>query len=491
MACGVTGVARPQRLAEYPVAGYLGRVKFVVAGGGVAGLAASLAVVRAGHEAVVLERDFVHPDASPHGAFDVERRGIPHYFQPHAFLPRGRRLLSDWAPDVLDTLLDAGADPQDLALKLRGSRQPGDEELVYLWVRRPLIEWALRRAAAAESAVEFRAGVRVTGLLTSGHEAPRATGVAVDEGGPVRGDVVVDALGRYRCPPGWARAAGEPTDSGAIYYCRYFELADGVEHLDAPILNPRGDVGYMGFNVFRGDNRTFAVILLAPAADRELRVLRHESAWRAACSAITPLNVMTSADYARPITDVMPMGGLMNVDRTGDPGVSGIIAAGDAFCHTDPAFAYGLSFALAHAQTLAHAAAEASDVDAIVDRYRADAGPEARERHALACATDAARTLRWRGEPLEIGRRDSCYPLFSFVGALAAAPHDDAVLRRTIRRIGLLDRTAVFDEDDALHGRIETILGRLAARPSSPPGPPREELVARLAAVTPPGRASA
>ena len=66
---------------------------------------------------------------------------------------------------------------------------------------------------------------------------------------------------------------------GAIYYCRYFELAEGVEHLDAPILNPRGDLGYMGFNTFRGDNRTFAVILLAPAADHELRVLRHEQAW--------------------------------------------------------------------------------------------------------------------------------------------------------------------------------------------------------------------
>ncbi len=58
---------------------------------------------------------------------------------------------------------------------------------------------------------------------------------------------------------------------------------------------------------------------------------------------------MTSPDRARPITDVMPMGGLMNVDRTGDPGVRGIVAVGDAFCHTDPAFAYGLSFALAHA----------------------------------------------------------------------------------------------------------------------------------------------
>ena len=393
-------------------------------------------------------------------------------------------MLSDWASDVLDALLEAGADPQDLALKLRGPRQPGDEDLVYLWARRPVIEWALRRAAAAEPALEIRAGVRVTGLLRGENGAPRAAGVAVHDGDSVRGDVVVDALGRYRCPAGWPRAAGEPTDSGAVYYCRYFELAEGVEHLDAPILNPRGDLGYMGFNTFRGDNRTFAVILLVPTADHELRVLRHEQAWRAACAAITPLDVMTSADYARPITDVMPMGGLMNVDRTGDPLVPGILAAGDAFCHTDPAFAYGLSFALAHARALADAIAEAPDVDAIVERYRADAGPEARERHALACATDAARSLRWSGEPLEIGRRDGCYPLFSFVGALAAAPHDDEVLRRTIRRIGLLDRTAVFDEDDGLHDRIEAILGRSAARPPSPPGPPREQLLAHLAAHT-------
>src|SRR5512144_86173 len=159
-------------------------MRFVVAGGGVAGLAAGLAVARAGHEAVVLERDLVDPDGSPGGAFDVERRGIPHYFQPHAFLPRGRRLLSDWAPDVLDALLEAGADPQDLALKLRGPRQPGDEDLVYLWVRRPVVEWALRRAAAAEPAVEIRAGVQVTAMLTNKDGAQRATGVAVDGAEP-------------------------------------------------------------------------------------------------------------------------------------------------------------------------------------------------------------------------------------------------------------------------------------------------------------------
>src|SRR3954454_23835317 len=132
-------------------------MRFVVAGGGAAGLAAALAVARAGHSAVVLERDVIDPAGSPEAAFGAERKGIPHYFQPHAFLPRGRRVLREWAPDVLDALIAAGADPQDVAAKLHGPREAGDEDLVYLWARRPLIEWALRRAAAAEPTVELRA----------------------------------------------------------------------------------------------------------------------------------------------------------------------------------------------------------------------------------------------------------------------------------------------------------------------------------------------
>jgi flavin-dependent dehydrogenase len=171
----------------------------------------------------------------------------------------------------------------------------------------------------------------------------------------------------------------------------------------------------------------------------------------------------------------------MNVDRTGDPGTAGILAVGDAFCHTDPAFAYGLSFALAHAASLARALAGASDPDIVVEHFRAEAGPEARERHALACAMDADRALHWSGGPVLVGRRDGSYPLFSFIGALAAAPHDDDVLRSTVRRIGLLDRTAAFDEDEPLHDRIEAILAQLA--PPASPGPPRDELLARVNAA--------
>jgi flavin-dependent dehydrogenase len=154
------------------------------------------------------------------------------------------------------------------------------------------------------------------------------------------------------------------------------------------------------------------------------------------------------------------------------------VAVGDAFCHTDPAFAYGLSFALIHARALARAAAEAPDADGVAERFRAEAGPEARERYELACATDAARSQRWAGEQLDPTRRDGCYPLFAFAGALAAAPQDDHVLRRTIGRIGLLARTAVFDEDGELHDRIEAILAGMP-RPQ-PPGPPRDELLARV-----------
>ncbi|WP_239154715.1 FAD-dependent oxidoreductase [Amycolatopsis sp. FDAARGOS 1241] len=223
-------------------------MRFVVAGGGVAGLATALALARAGQDVVVLERDAIDPAGPPESAFTMRRRGIPHYFQPHAFLPRGRRSLAEWAPDVLDTLVAVGAHSQDLAVKLHGPREPGDADLVYLWARRPVVEWALRRAAAAEPAVELRSGVTVSGLLTDTDGVVRATGVAVAPGEPVRGDVVVDALGRYRHPPGWPRGYGIPTDCGAVYYCRYFRLEPGVEYFAAPVLNPRGDLGYLGFN---------------------------------------------------------------------------------------------------------------------------------------------------------------------------------------------------------------------------------------------------
>ena len=156
-------------------------MRFVIAGGGVAGLAAALAVARAGHSAVVLERDAVATAAdSPDGAFEVQRDGIPHFLQPHAFLRAGDGSCARLAPDVLDALTEAGADRRTCRRCCDGAPEPGDEDLVYLWVRRPVIEWALRRAAVAEPGVELRAGAQVSGLLVE--RRARGARVGVDGG---------------------------------------------------------------------------------------------------------------------------------------------------------------------------------------------------------------------------------------------------------------------------------------------------------------------
>jgi flavin-dependent dehydrogenase len=60
-----------------------------VMGAGVAGLCAALILGRDGRRVTLLERD-AFDLASPEDAPTWPRRGIPHFLQPHAFIPRGR-----------------------------------------------------------------------------------------------------------------------------------------------------------------------------------------------------------------------------------------------------------------------------------------------------------------------------------------------------------------------------------------------------------------
>ncbi len=118
----------------------------VVLGGGVAGLAVALALARDGHRVTLIERDEVAV-GEPLEALDWDRRGIPHFMQPHAFTPRGRKEMRWTFPDVFEALLAAGSWDLDLRPKIRGGEpRPDDDELVFLAARRPVIEWALRRA---------------------------------------------------------------------------------------------------------------------------------------------------------------------------------------------------------------------------------------------------------------------------------------------------------------------------------------------------------
>jgi 2-polyprenyl-6-methoxyphenol hydroxylase-like FAD-dependent oxidoreductase len=461
-----------------------------VLGAGVSGLSAALALARAGHDVRLIERDEVVVGQ----ALDAPgwaRGGIPHFLQAHAFTSRGRRELRTLFPDVYQALLDAGADDIDLRPKLPGPHRPEDEELAILGVRRPLIEWALRRAVAAEPGVRVESGVRIVGLEASRGEIPRVTGVQTTSG-PIPADIVIDAMGRRSPVPGWIEALGgrpmveESSNCGVIYYTRYYRVRPGASLPDGPWLpTPRADLGYGLFSSFPGDNGTFAGLVAIPPGDQDLKILRHTAAFDAATALMPALHSWTNADTSAPITEVLPMGSLQNTIRTfvdDRPPTIGLISVGDALFHTDPVFALGLSFALVHARALAAAVGDdGSDLEAAALAFDASVRGPMVERFQNATAVDALRLRAWSGEAVDIAHRDGVsYPLFAFAAGGAAALVDGEIFRTVVRRNYFLDALSVLDDDVDMQERIERVFAELRATARPRPGPPRDELLAAM-----------
>lgn len=422
---------------------------------------------------------------------DWPRAGIPHFLQAHAFTARGRRELRALFPDVFQALLDAGADDIDLRPKLPGALRPEDEELAILGVRRPLIEWALRKAVLAEPGIDVRSGVKVVGLEGVAGDTPRVTGVQTSTS-PIRADVVIDAMGRRSPVAGWIEALGgrpmteESSDCGVIYYTRYYRVRDGASLPDGPWLpTPRADLGYGLFSSFPGDNGTFAGLIAIPPGDQDLKLLRHTAAFDAATALMPALHSWTNPDISTPITDVLPMGSLQNTLRTfvdGRPPTLGLISIGDALFHTDPVFALGLSFGVFEAGLLAAALeAHGTDLEAVALAFDAAVRPSMEERFRNATAVDDFRLRAWLGEALDVAHRDGgAYPLFAFAAGNAAALADGEVFRTVVRRNYFLDPLSILDNDVAMQERIERIFGEIRAAPRPRPGPPREELLASM-----------
>ncbi|MBV9396900.1 MAG: hypothetical protein JO062_02915 [Bryobacterales bacterium] len=470
-------------------------MRIIVAGGSIAGLSSALVLARAGHEIVLVERDHVEVNGtSAPAAFEWRRDGIPHFQQPHALLPRGRLLMLQELPDVYRQLLDAGALEYDCSRIIPGPSQPEDKELIALAVRRPLIEWALRRAIAREPRVEVFEATRITGFAGRPGTIPHIDGVRTARGAEIRGDAVVEALGRTSPAPMWIEElAGMPpaidsSSCGLIYYSRYFRVGGPLP--DGPWLvcfGPRVDLGYAMFSTFTGDNRTFAIVFGIPNRDAELRILKRERAFMAACAEMPALRPWMELTDAEPITPVMPMGALENSIRSYEPGghlcATGLFPAGDAICHTDPAFGLGLSFALIHAVEIRRALArDPSEPQALVRSYFSRIWPEICERYLSCRDLDNARDQAWNGAKLDFSRPTGCYPMFVAVAGGAVSLQDGEVCRKWLRRATLLDRLSVFDDDLELQRRVESQFAKLlkSGAPRPEQGPDRETLLARV-----------
>ena len=462
-------------------------MKIAVIGAGVGGLATTLALARDGHEVVLVERDEIivgEPLESP----NWPRRGIPHFLQAHAFTSRGRLELKTHFPDVFQTLLDAGADDIALWRKLPGELRPEDDDLAIVGVRRPLIEWALRRSALAEPGLSVVSGVAAVGLEAEPSRTPVVRGVRTTAGS-VKADLIVDAMGRRSQVSGWIESLGgtpmaeESSDCGVIYYTRYYRVREGATLPDGPWLpTPRADLGYGLFSSFPGDNGTFAGLIAIPPGDRDLKVLRHNAAFDAALPHMPALYSWTNPDTSTPFTDVLPMGSLQNTLRTfvdGRPPAIGLVSIGDALCHTDPVFALGLSFGLIEASELASAVRQhGSDPEAVALAFDTALRPAMTERYRFATSVDDLRLRRWTGEPIDLAHRNGgAYPFFTLAAGSAAALVDGDVFRTIVRRNYFLDPLSVLDKDIAMQERIERIFAELLATPRPAPGPTRDELL--------------
>lgn len=91
----------------------------------------------------------------------------------------------------------------------------------------------------------------------------------------------------------------ETSDCDVVYYGRYYRLTNGFELPDGPwLLGPRGDLGYLGYSTFPGDNGTFAALLAVPTGQSSSRVFKQTAAFEAAVDEIPALRVWVNPDGA-------------------------------------------------------------------------------------------------------------------------------------------------------------------------------------------------
>ena len=472
------------------------RADVAVMGGGLAGLSAAIGFARRGRRVVVLERDLPRRTAGdPDSVFDGwERSGVAHFRQPHNFLGLGRRTLVDEAPDVLERVVASGAFENRQYELIPGEPEPGDEAFVSVCTRRPVFESALRAAAENESNLTVESGARIGGLAgrrEGVNGTVRVTGVRTTDGRTVEADLVVDALGRTSRLASWLAELGarplseRRAECGLLYYSRHFRLRPGVEMPVLPSLlrGPRGETGYLVFVVFLGDNRTFALVLMTPPWDRELRALKDEAAYMTTALSIPPFVPWVDPACAEPITPVLPMGSLQNLHRSlvveGEPVAVGVQPIGDALCHTNPTFALGASLSITHGFALADLVDRAGEGQGLSLAFEEVVGTDAAARFEAVSEEDSDRIRLWQGEPIDVRDPGDSMALFLRLTAYPVAMSDPGLFRAVAGRVNALDPPDALGRDDALVARALELARDAPPRPRL--GPTREELLGLIA----------
>jgi 2-polyprenyl-6-methoxyphenol hydroxylase-like FAD-dependent oxidoreductase len=480
----------------------------LVIGAGMAGLCTALALAPGGREVLLLERDPSPPGGGADEAFTAwERRGVGQLRHSHAFLARLRNIIKASHPGLLDALHAAGVRELGfeaaLPARLREAyrAKPGDADLAVLTSRRTTLELVMRRYVEGLAGVSVLsdAFVRELTIEPAADGALRVAGVCGEIAGAReawRADLVVDASGRGSASLEQLKAAGaavseDAEDCGILYYTRHYRLLDGAgEPKDA---GPgTGDLGFVKYGLFPGDNRCFSVTLAAPEIEPELRqVLVRPEGFERVCSLLPGLAPWTDPAIAEPLSRVFGMGDLKSVWRgyvaPDQRAVLGFFAVGDSLIRTDPLFGRGCAFAAVEAQVLAGVLDETADPAARARLYDARIRAELTPYFEAMRAQDRAAVRRARNlqdpgydPPLRARVRAS----FFEDGARIAVRSDIALLRAALRDFHMVDPPGAWMREPENIAKIMRWWARGKRRNAAlyppPLGPGRAEMFQRL-----------
>lgn len=449
--------------------------RVLVIGAGMAGLWTAMALASTGREVVILDRDPSPPSGDADVAFnDWNRRGVGHLRHSHAFLARLRTLIRDRHPKLLEDLLAAGC--RELTFdgsltehhKRNFKPRPIDADLAILTSRRTTLELVLRRYAEQQPGITMRPETFVSGLLVTAGTTPRVTGVRLEDGSHLSADIVVDAGGHASSGQDYLSSAGvtlpETSEScGVVYFTRHYRLRPGIAEPPRGKAAGTGDLGYLKFGIFPGDNGCFSITLCLPEVEEEMRkAIVDPGIFDTICRELPGVAPWIATETAEPTSRVFGMGKLESRWRDlapdEQPRVLGYFPVGDSAVRTNPLYGRGCSFAGVSAYLLRDALETSSDPAQQLLSYRQGLETELRPYYDFMCQADRAAIRRaeqaltpgWRPnfrqrlarsfteDGLAIAIRQDADLLRAFLTGFHMLEHPQAWLRRPANVVKIL-----------------------------------------------------
>jgi 2-polyprenyl-6-methoxyphenol hydroxylase-like FAD-dependent oxidoreductase len=414
-----------------------------VLGAGIAGLLVARVLTETFPRVTVVDRDDLDRDDLDRDDLSgpTDRRGAPQARHLHALMDRGRQIVEELHPGIVEDLTAAGAPTSEVLVGgryyMHGQRlRSTPTGLTSVLASRPLLEHVLRQRTLRLPGVSLRPRTAVVGLAVD-ETGRRVTGVRL-RGELLLAELVVDASGRNSRTLDWLVAAGQqlpPSSRVTVdlgYSSRLYERRP--EHLDGDnsVIIATAP-GLVGGGAVRTEGSRWIVTLAGllgqhPPTD--------DAGFVAFARDLAVPDVYDIVREAKPFTDPVPFRFRESVRRHFEAlrqPPEGLVVLGDALCSFNPLYAQGMTVAAQQALVLRGALADGG-LPGLPRRFYRDVAPVVDVAWDMATSSD----LRY---PQVVGRRRLRWRVTGAYAARAGrrAHTDPAVARTLMRVVNLVD----------------------------------------------------